>query len=815
MTISTSEPTVPHAEVVVIYVGDNTNSIYLFENTISHNERVIDQIYDRFGETGAIYINGLTPTASTNQLNITTGSVRLRLNKKTYTNNLVSNSSGFFYINSTNHFVQCTDNTCLDKYADDSDIGNNKYYTIVWGVVPIDNNQQRLMVLLQGNPGTGREYKTALSAEEDVLSQASFFPNNIDFKEAFIPVVRTIHKRTGNNDFVALPTTGNLFQDLRGKATVASGGVPSPPITEHNILDNLEFNNSGHTFSNIGVTLDIGSYNLTTTGNITADYFIGDGSLLTGISGGIWTNVSGTATYPEDVNITGNLTLGENIIFAFGETIDNIVNGWIRITGSLNVTGTLNANNITLESNCNDGQVLKWINGVGICGTDETGNLTSDAYYRYYTTGWVGTNDWTNVHLGDTNTSTSNVSHNLNAPLSNLTVKILFSTDGTDANSWENDDVQRTHPTLTWINGVVTIAVDNNNIIVQTGLNGIYTIQDDGAVNTLTTQAYFYKIVVTQIIRLNTTPLFGGTPAGAIMSFNLASCPIGWISADGSSGTPDLTPYEYDTGWLGINGDDWTNVHLGSDNDTKTSNVTHNLGAPLSDLDVKVLVSTDGTDANSFEFVSQTEDGQENQGVIILAVDNDNLIVQTGANGIHAMNDAGGWYLIDSEDYFYKVKVKKKFSGNSSLIYCQKTTEDTETSNTIWGESGDNIFVQNTSKNVGIGTSNPTHKLNVVGDVNVTGNLTLGQTITFAFNEVIDNIIDGWITITGGLNVVGDVNVTGNLNVTGDLNLGGNVNVTGNITLERNIYVETNQRIYFGDGQESSIYFNGSDLIFD
>ena len=71
------------------------------------------------------------------------------MNKKTYTNNLVSNSDGFFYINSTNHFVQCTDNTCLTKYTDDSDISNNKYYTIVWGVVPIDNNQQRLMVLLQ------------------------------------------------------------------------------------------------------------------------------------------------------------------------------------------------------------------------------------------------------------------------------------------------------------------------------------------------------------------------------------------------------------------------------------------------------------------------------------------------------------------------------------------------------------------------------------------------------------------------------------------------------------------------------------------
>ncbi|MCK4997743.1 hypothetical protein KAS08_05565 [Candidatus Pacearchaeota archaeon] len=49
--------------------------------------------------------------------------------------------------------------------------------------------------------------------------------------------------------------------------------------------------------------------------NITADYFIGDGSGLTNINGsGIWDNVSGVATYDGDVNITGNFTLGSTEI---------------------------------------------------------------------------------------------------------------------------------------------------------------------------------------------------------------------------------------------------------------------------------------------------------------------------------------------------------------------------------------------------------------------------------------------------------------------------------------------------------------------
>ena len=44
----------------------------------------------------------------------------------------------------------------------------------------------------------------------------------------------------------------------------------------------------------------------------------------------------------DDISDITNLTLGEKITFALGEIIDNIVNGWISITGSLNVSGSLN-----------------------------------------------------------------------------------------------------------------------------------------------------------------------------------------------------------------------------------------------------------------------------------------------------------------------------------------------------------------------------------------------------------------------------------------------------------------------------------------
>ncbi len=78
-------------------------------------------------------------------------------------------------------------------------------------------------------------------------------------------------------------------------------------------------------------------------------------------------------------------------------------------------------------------------------------------------------------------------------------------------------------------------------------------------------------------------------------------------------------------------------------------------------------------------------------------------------------------------------------------------------------------------------------------DVNVTGNMSLGQKITFAFAETIDNIVNGWIRITGNLQVDGDVNITGGLNLTGDLFVGG-FNVTGDFIP----YTGANQNVDLG-----------------
>ncbi|MFH1503299.1 MAG: hypothetical protein ABIE36_01425, partial [Candidatus Diapherotrites archaeon] len=80
-----------------------------------------------------------------------------------------------------------------------------------------------------------------------------------------------------------------------------------------------------------------------------------------------------------------NLTITQKITFALGEIIDNIVDGWIRVTGGLNVTGNIQADNVTANYFIGDGSYLTNVNGSGL-------------YIPY-------TNSNQNVALGDYNFS--------------------------------------------------------------------------------------------------------------------------------------------------------------------------------------------------------------------------------------------------------------------------------------------------------------------------------------------------------------------------------------------------------------------------
>jgi len=74
-------------------------------------------------------------------------------------------------------------------------------------------------------------------------------------------------------------------------------------------------------------------------------------------------------------------------------------------------------------------------------------------------------------------------------------------------------------------------------------------------------------------------------------------------------------------------------------------------------------------------------------------------------------------------------------------------------------------------KNDLIGLARVENATNDLLEITSEGNLIMGGTnLIFGFGETIDNIVDGWIRITGNLNVTGDLNITGDLNVEGTFN---------------------------------------------
>ncbi|KKK99476.1 hypothetical protein LCGC14_2632380, partial [marine sediment metagenome] len=268
LTRDSSDPTIEHAEVAILYLGDTTNTTYLFDNKISHNEQFIDQVYDTFGDSGAIYLDRLNPAVSVNQINITDGTVRIRTHKEIYTNNVSSDS--FFWINSTGNFIQCKDFTCLDTYSSGEKISSNRYYVVIWLVVPVKDSpaEQWLLAIPQNKPGT--EHVKAIDAEEDV-TKVVFFSSLTDFKRTEVTVIKTIHRRTGNNDVVELPTsdTGALFQDLRGEIRAGGGSVAPPPITQCRDLNECTVN--AVNFTQVNSNVNSTSFDNTGTAIVTAD----------------------------------------------------------------------------------------------------------------------------------------------------------------------------------------------------------------------------------------------------------------------------------------------------------------------------------------------------------------------------------------------------------------------------------------------------------------------------------------------------------------------------------------------------------------
>ncbi len=176
----------------------------------------------------------------------------------------------------------------------------------------------------------------------------------------------------------------------------------------------------------------------------------------------------------------------------------------------------------------------------------------------------------------------------------------------------------------------------------------------------------------------------GSVPAGTISAFYSTTCPDGWLLADGTAGTPDLRGRMIIGNGTGI---DENAVSKSFAFDETGGEYEHTL--------------------TEEEMPSHTHTVQEGQ------------TAGTGSS------------LLTSGDDMTDTAATTSTSGSKgsdqphnimqpyrALIYCMKTSDDSQETAGLIGGSGNDVFVQDISKNFGIGTTTPMGKL----DVSATGN---------------------------------------------------------------------------------------------
>jgi len=170
--------------------------------------------------------------------------------------------------------------------------------------------------------------------------------------------------------------------------------------------------------------------------------------------------------------------------------------------------------------------------------------------------------------------------------------------------------------------------------------------------------------------------IYIGIPYGAIMAFNSASCPAGWIIADGTSGTPDLRG-------IFIRG-------AGTSGVLKWANGTY----------MNAGFGTYGNDS----FQGHWHQVRESSGVAQLwgaGATPSGYTVNIGAN-VNTANPMIAQSIITDSINGVPRNGSETSPAYYVLTYCMKTAGDSQASNSIWATSGNTIIVNNQSNNLSL-----------------------------------------------------------------------------------------------------------------
>lgn len=400
----------------------------------------------------------------------------------------------------------------------------------------------------------------------------------------------------------------------------------------------------------------------------------------------------------DDSGTTGRVTItstgtGPHYIHNAGVRLDDAFQGHEHYVGHADNTDSSYAGYDSANSSGGEDRDTKEIVADGTNGTPRTTNETRPdtiLLYAYIkashvtptgeavsalrsTTGWVSNSDWTAKELPFT--------HNLNAGLSDLIVKIFISSDGTDANAIEVHDYNIIYDlaspqNLSEVNGITLYCTGQNSVSFYTGQDGVRYHLTNGASILLSNQTYYYKIVVykpnilanytgsrnTVISIADATDQTVAIPSASSIDYPIFIKRVGSgsgvvnLSFQAGEDETDVTSLVGDGGYIELiaSGGKWyirnhfdryeTAWTARSDWAGESISVAHGLGAHLDKLKVRFLLSvaSDGSDAREIFDANRDAGSSFFRGFSVYYSDDDTISIETAEDGITFVSAGGG-----------------------------------------------------------------------------------------------------------------------------------------------------------------------------
>ena len=545
-----------------------------------------------------------------------------------------------------------------------------------------------------------------------------------------------------------------------------------------------------------------GSNSISTSGNVSSAYFVGNGSLLTNLTGANVTGTVANATYATTAGSATTAVTANTVTDAAQANITsvgvltalsvsgNIVTGNISSTGNVNISGNLNSDDITSTNVTVYGdQVI-------------TGNLTVQGTTTTINSNVVTTND-RNITVANNQSTSANLDgagldagNSAGAPV--ITWRYNAATTSWQSNVGITPVANLTYDlgtnTLRWNNVYNGNVLSSGTVSAAGNITGNYFVGNGSALTGITSSygdsnvATFMAAFGSNTITTTGNVVLGNVTAGT-GNVSATNHVVNGLTANGS-------------GWLGYQGGNTARMALNYVN----GNNSHAL--MMRQTKASLYVDNVGSGANEAYAEIQMDIANVNAPYVLIdvapgstGIEYDWIFDATGnltlptnssqikyANGTSILSGIGGYGNSNVAAFMAAFGSNTiTTTGNVVAGNLSVTGGITSTGNIVGQLStAGNITGGNLTVN---GLINTSGSLSLAGNIStpsgsiVGGNMTLSPGGTYSTTG---NVLTGNLVVTGLINTSGSISLTGNISATGNVQAGnlrttGLVSVTGNV----------------------------------